>query len=235
VRAFRTDNYYILWPETGPFKQAWFVYDLDYIVDRATGQLQTRINHGKFSAYFRDSSGIAYKFYDELEVLTSPFEIKRGIVIPPGSYRFGHHFFGFQTDYTKPLGAAGRLAWGDYYDGHFLQAFGYLAYRPIPGLFLASTFQQTQVHLKEGSFTSNIALAEITYAFSARLSTRLWFQWDREVNLREKFDVDWEFRPGSKLFIVYQNIKSYIDFFDPRQPLFGTPGRSLLAKVVFLY
>jgi hypothetical protein len=234
VRAFHTDNYYILWPDH-VFKQAWFVYDLDYIVDRTTGQLQTRINHAKFSAYFRDSSGIAYKYYDELQVLTTPFEIKHGLTIPAGSYHFGHSFFGFQTDYTQPLGGAGRLAWGDYYDGHFIQAFGYVAYRPIPGLFTAVTYQQTKVHLKEGSFTSDIALAEITYSFTNRLSTRLWVQWDKDANLREKFDVDWEFRPGSKLFIVYQNIKSYVDFFDPRQPLFGTPGREFLTKVVFLF
>ena len=235
VRAFRTDNYYILWPETGPFKQAWFVYDLDYITDRATGQLQTRINHGKFSAYFRDSSGIAYKLYDELEVLDRPLEIKHGLFIPAGSYHFLHHFFGFQTDYTKPLGGAGRLAWGDYYDGHFIQAYGFLAYRPIPGLFLATTYQRTQVRLKEGSFNSDIALGEITYAFTNRLSTRLWLQWDKGANLREKLDVDWEFRPGSRLFVVYQDIRSYIDFFDPRQPVFGTPGRQLITKVVYLF
>lgn len=234
VRFFRTDNYYILWPDK-VFKQAWFVYDLDYITDLATSQLQTRINHGKFSAYFRDGSGIAYKFYDELEVLTEPLEIKKGLFIPAGSYHFGHHFVGYQSDYTKPFGWAGRLAWGDYYDGHILQSFLFLTYRPIPGLYTGLTYQQTKVHLQEGDFTSDIALGEITYAFTNRLSTRLWVQWDKDANLREKFDVDWEFRPGSKLFLVYQNIKSYVDFFDPRQPLFGTPGRSFLAKVVFLY
>ncbi|HEY0557985.1 MAG TPA: DUF5916 domain-containing protein [Thermoanaerobaculia bacterium] len=234
IRDFRTDNYWILWPDH-VFKQAWFVYDLDYITDLNTGQLQTRINHGKFSAYFRDSSGIAYKYYDELEVLTQPLEIKKGLFIPSGSYRFGHSFLGYQSDYTKPFGWAGRLAWGDYYDGHILQSFLFLTYRPIPGLFTAVTYQETKVHLKEGDFTSDIALAEVTYAFSNRLSTRFWVQWDKDANLRQKFDIDWEFRPGSKLFIVYQNIKSYVDFFDPRQPLFGTPGKSLLAKVVFLY
>jgi hypothetical protein len=234
IRAYHSDNYWILWPERGLFKQAWFVYDFDYYADRTTGQLQTRINHAKFSGYFRDSSGIAYKYYDETEVLTLPFEIKHGLFVPPGTYHFGHHFFGFQTDYTKPLGAVGRLAWGDYYDGNFIQSLGYLAYRPVPGLFLAATYQQTKVHLREGSFTNNILLGEVTYAFTARLSTRLWVQYDRGANLREKFEVDWELRPGSKLFVVYEDIKTYIDFFDPRQPTFGTPGRSLLAKIVYV-
>jgi hypothetical protein len=60
-------------------------------------------------------------------------------------------------------------------------------------------------------------------------------QYDRDANTRIKYDIDYEFRPGSRLFLIYQDIKSYIDFFDPRQPVFGTPGRSLLAKVVFLF
>jgi len=235
IRAVWADNYWILWPEWGPFKQAWFVYSLTYVGTRSTDELQTRINHAKFSGYFRDGSGIAYKYYDETEVFTAPFEIKHGLFIPAGIYHFGHHFAGFQTDYTKPLGAAGRLAWGDYFDGHFLQYFGYVAYRPVPGLFAGATFQQTQVHLKEGSFTSDILLGEVSYAFTHLLSVRAWVQWEKGANLRQKFDVDWEFRPGSKLFIVYQDIKTDINFFDPRQPTFGTPGRSLLAKLEYYF
>lgn len=235
VRHWRADNNVVLWPERGPFQQAWFTYDFDYITDRVTDQIQTRINNFQANAFFRSSAGISYKFYDELEVLTAPLEFKRGVVVPAGSYRFPHHFVGFQTDYTKPLGSAGRLAWGDYYDGHFLQAFGFVAYRPIPGLFTAVTYQQTKVDLKAGSFESDLFLGEVTYAFSPQLSIRTWLQWNREENLRTKLILGWEFRPGSKLYVVYQDIRSYVDFFNPRQPLFGTPGRSLITKTVFLF
>jgi hypothetical protein len=235
VNAFRSDNFYIIWPESGPFKLVWFTADLDYITDRFTGELQTKFWHLQYNSYFKNSSGFAYKYFVEEEVLAAPLQIVHGLFIPPGTYKFDHQFFGFQTDYTKPLGGAGRVAWGDYYDGHFLQSFYYAAYRPIPGLFIAATYQQTHVVLKEGTFNSDIALAEITHAFSNRLSVRSWLQWARGSNLRTKFDVNWEFRPGSKFFLVYQDIRTYIDFFDPRQPLFGTPGRQLLAKTVFAF
>ncbi len=234
-RALWADNYWILWPEAGIFKQAWFVYDLTYIDTLSTGQLLTRINHAKFSAYFRDGSGIAYKYYDETEVFTAPFEIKHGLFLPPGTYHFGHHFAGFQTDYTQPLGAAGRVAWGDYYDGNFFQYFAYAAYRPAPGIFTDVTFQQTQVHLKEGSFVNQILLTEITYSFSHLLSVQAWVQCEKGLNLRQKFDVEWEFRPGSKLFLIYEDIVTDVNFFDPQQPTFGTPGRSLLAKIQYYF
>jgi hypothetical protein len=235
VRHWRADNNVIFWPEKGPFQQAWLTYDFDYITDRVTDQLQTRINNVQANAFFRSSAGISYKLYDQLEVLTAPLEFAPGVAVPPGSYRFLHHFTGFQTDYTKPLGAAGRLAWGEYYDGHYVQAFGFIAYRPFAGLFTAITYQQTQVDLKSGSFENDLLLGEISYAFSPQMSIRNWLQWNKGENLRAKVTFGWEFRPGSKLYIVYEDIRSYIDFFNPRQPLFGTPGRSLITKTVFLF
>jgi Domain of unknown function (DUF5916)/Carbohydrate family 9 binding domain-like len=235
VRQYRADNNVILWPERGPFRQAWFTYNLDYIADRDTSQIQTRINNLQANAYFRNAAGISGKLYDDLEVLTVPLEIKRGLFIPAGSYHFGNYFVGFQTDYTKPLGGAGRLAWGDYYDGHFLQYFYFVSYRPLPGLFVDGIYQETKVDLREGSFTTDILLGEANYSFSPELSVRTWVQWTRGANLESKLILDWEFRPDSRLYVVYQDLKTYVDFFDPRQPVFGTPGRSLTVKTVFLF
>lgn len=235
VRQYRGDNNVTFWPDTGWFRQWWMTYNFDYIEDRDTSDVQSRINNFQISGYFRNAAGAAYKYYDDLEVLTTPLEIKRGLFIPAGSYHFGNSFFGFQTDYTKPLGAAGRVAWGDYYDGHYVQYFGFLSYRPLPGLFFDGTYQDTQVTLREGSFTNDILLAEANYSFSPELSLRAWMQWTRGANLESKLICDWEFRPDSRLYIVYQDLKTYVDFFDPRQPVFGTPGRSLTVKTVFLF
>jgi hypothetical protein len=235
VRQYRGDNNLTFWPDTGPFRQWWMTYNLDYIEDRDTNEVQSRIHNVQVSGYFRNAAGLAYKYYDDLEVLTAPLEIKRGLFIPAGSYHFGNSFFGFQTDYTKPLGAAGRLAWGDYYDGHFFQYFGFVSYRPLPGLFADATYQETKVTLREGSFTTDILLAEANYAFSPEFSVRAWVQWNRGANLESKLIFDWQLRPDTRLFVVYQDLKTYVDFFDPRQPVFGTPGRSLTVKTVFLF
>jgi len=235
VRQYRADNNLVLWPERGPFRQAWLTYNFDYIADRATNQVQTRINNVQANAYFHNAAGISFKAYDDLEVLTTPLQIKRGLFIPPGSYEFINYFVGFQSDYTKAVGSAGQFAWGDYYDGHYFRAIAYANYRPWAGVLAELTVQRTQVDLKEGSFTNDILLGQLAYSFTPQLTTRLWVQWDRDASLREKLDVDWELRPGSHLFVVYQDIRSYVDFFDPRQPVFGTPGRQLLTKIVFLF
>lgn len=233
IRSLRTDYFWIFWPERGPFKLVWFTYDYDYIEDRTTNEIQSRFSHIQYNSYFRNSSGFAYKYFIVTEVLTQPFEIQKGVVIQPGHYDFGYHFFGFQTDYTKPLGAVGRVAWGDYYDGHYTQTFYYLAYRPIPGLIIDGTYQHTQINLTAGKYESDIYLAEVIYAFTNRLAARAWWQWTKHANDRQKFDITWELKNGTKLFFVYQNIDTQIDFFNPRQPLFGIPGRSVSLKTVF--
>ncbi|HEX5718381.1 MAG TPA: DUF5916 domain-containing protein [Thermoanaerobaculia bacterium] len=233
IRSLRTDYFWIFWPERGPFKLVWFTYDYDYIEDRTTNEIQSRFSHIQYNSYFRNSSGFAYKYFIVTEVLTQPFEIQKGIVIQPGHYDFSYHFFGFQTDYTKPLGAVGRVAWGEYYDGHYTQTFYYLAYRPIPGLIIDGTYQHTQINLSAGRFESDIVLGEVIYAFTNRIAARAWWQWTKDANTRQKFDVTWELKNGTKLFFVYQNIDTQIDFFNPRQPLFGIPGRSVSLKTVF--
>jgi hypothetical protein len=88
IRTIRTDYFFILWPETGPFKLVWFTYDYDYIEYKDTHSLQTRNSHIQYNSYFRDSSGFAYKYFIVTEVLRQPFEIRRGIVLPPGTYDF---------------------------------------------------------------------------------------------------------------------------------------------------
>jgi hypothetical protein len=78
-------------------------------------------------------------------------------------------------------------------------------------------------------------LAEVMYAFNNRLATRAWWQWTKNANQRTKVDVSWEMKNGTKLFLVYEDIRTKLDFFDPRQPLFGIPGRSFIAKTVFAF
>jgi hypothetical protein len=233
VRQWRWDSNYYLWPEDGIFHQAWFTYDLDYITDLQTGQFVTRINNIQAATFFKDSSGVALKWYEELEGLSVPFQVHPGITIPSGFYDFKYWFFGFQTDYSKEIGGAGRLTWGDFYDGTQLRMFYALVYRPLPGLYTAYTYEHDRVDLREGRFNTDLFQTEITYAFTTTLSTRFWLNYDRLNNLRAKFVFDWEYKPGANFYIVYQDIRNYTDIFDPQQPLAGLPGKEILSKVVF--
>ncbi|HEV8580124.1 MAG TPA: sugar-binding protein [Thermoanaerobaculia bacterium] len=235
VRRWRWGSSAIAWPDSKIFREAWGTYNLDYITDR-TGDLQTRVNNVEANTWLQNSAGIALKAYDYLEVLKEGFEIHPGVVIQPGTYSFNNYFFGFNTDYTKPLGGAGRVAWGDFYDGKLLQDFYALLYKPLPGLLTSVVYERTRVKLSAGRFTRELFLGEASYSFSPRLSARAWVQWSREDSLRAKGHVRWTYKPGADFYLIYEDRRWLAD--DPlllSRQTFNNPGRSLLTKVGFVF
>jgi Domain of unknown function (DUF5916)/Carbohydrate family 9 binding domain-like len=233
IRRWRWGSSGIVWPESRIFREAWGTYNLDYITDQS-GELETRINNVEANTWLQNSSGIALKAYDNLEVLKEGFEIHPGVVIQPGSYRFKNYFFGFNTDYTKPVGGAGRVAWGDFYDGTLLQDFYAVLYKPLPGLLLSVIYERTRVELSAGRFTRELFLGEASYSFSPRLSARAWVQSSREDSLRAKCHLRWTYQPGADLYVIYEDRRWQGDLL-ARTRTFGDPGRSLLTKVGFVF
>lgn len=233
IRRWRWGSSGIFWPESRIFREAWGTYNLDYITDQS-GELETRISNVEANTWLQNSSGIALKAYDNLEVLKEGFEIHPGVVIQPGSYRFKNYFFGFNTDYTKPVGGAGRVAWGDFYDGTLLQDFYAVLYKPLPGLLLSVVYERTRVELSAGRFTRELFLGEASYSFSPRLSARAWVQSSREDSLRAKCHLRWTYQPGADLYVIYEDRRWQGDLL-ARTRSFADPGRSLLTKVGFVF
>jgi hypothetical protein len=234
IRRWRWGSSAIAWPESRIFRQIWGTYNLDYVTDR-DGELETRISNVEANTWLQNSAGIALKAYDNLEVLREGFEIHPGVVIEPGSYRFKNYFFGFNTDYTRPVGGAGRVAWGDFYDGDLLQDFYAVLYKPLPGLLLSVVYERTRVELSAGRFTRELFLGEASYSFSPRLSSRLWVQSSRDDSLRAKAHVRWTYQPGADLYLIYEDRRWEGDLLARTDRPFGDPGRSLLTKVGFVF
>jgi hypothetical protein len=234
VRQYRSDLNRIVWPQGTIFRQAWFTYDLEYVTDLGN-RLVSRVNNLQANTFFQNSSGLALKWYDDLEVLTAPFAVHPGIVIPPGAYRFDYSFFGFQTDYGRPFGVGAQLSGGQYYDGHFAQVLFGLSYHPLPGLLIQPLVQTTRVSLKEGRFTTNLLLGQVDYGFTPDLAAHLLLQSNEGRSLRTQLVLNWIYRPGANLYLVYQDLRKHTDIFDPQQPIAGVPGRQLLTKVVFIF
>ncbi|MGD2115724.1 MAG: DUF5916 domain-containing protein [Acidobacteriota bacterium] len=234
VRKWRAYGDWILWPEPENrlnVRQAWFTYGLDYITDRHD-ELETRVNTLQFNTWLNNNAGIAFKWFDNLEVLTAPFEIHPGVVIEPGEYRFDNAFFGFNTDYSKPLGAVGRVSWGDFWNGELLQTLAGLTYRPIPGLFSVLVYERIDVDLPVGDFVEDLVQADVSYAFSPRLALSSTAQWRADQNTLVKAVLRWTFRPGSDFYLVIEDLDDLTDGTRPLDPQVGLPGTSIFTKTV---
>jgi hypothetical protein len=157
------------------------------------------------------------------------------VVIPAGDYRFRSVFAGFQTDYSKPYGGVGRVLAGEFYDGDILQLFGGVLLRPLPGLQAIVSWERTDVDLPAGSFVRDLATAGAAYSFRQGLSLVAQTQWNREDNFRGKLVLNWEYRRGSNLYVIYDDTR---DLTDPLAPPRGRPlpdYRRFVAKVSYLF
>ncbi len=235
IRKFRGDFNYNIWPEESRVRIAWLTYDIDYITD-TDGELESRVQTVQANGFFQSSAGLSFKYFDNLEVLKVPFRIHRDVTIPPGSYSFDNFFFGFQTDYSRRAGGAGRFAAGDFYDGEFVQLFGSFVLRAVEGLLWFTHYQWTEVRLPAGDFIAELFEVELSYAKSSPdVSAVALYQWNREDNSFLRLVFKWVYRPESAVFVVYEDQRDLTGSLDPFRPSIGIPGRSLLVKTVFAF
>lgn len=225
----------IFWPEGKRVKTFWTTYYVDYITDN-DGALETRVNSVQLNGYFQNSAGLSFKLFDNLEVLTAPFEIHPGVVIPPGSYSFVNGFFGFQTDYSKTVGGAGHLQVGDFYDGRIVHVLGYILYRPADGFTIEPSYQRDKVDLSAGTFTTELMTFSVSYSLTRPdLSLRASIQRRDEENSLLRVLVRWTYRPGSRLYLVYEDLRDLTDAARPFDTRVGVPGRRLVVKALYAF
>jgi hypothetical protein len=97
-------------------RQMEFETQVEYYADRS-GNLSTRQTEISWETQFRNSAVFFFRpLEDVTDVLTEPFRIRPGIVIPPGSYRFNRPRVSFTSDASKASWVVTtRYQWGDFY------------------------------------------------------------------------------------------------------------------------
>ncbi len=231
IKKSRSDLTFFLSPGLGGWLHRLTVENnFGHLTDEA-GRLISQTWLSELVFFGRHNDGLAVLSTDDVEVLYLPFTIHRGVVLPPGAYRFRNLFLGYGSDYAKPLGATIWYDYGDFYDGTRLHNVLSVVARPARGLSITVTYDRTHVALREGVFTTNLSYADVTYSISPRLFVHTLVQWLRGDNFRANVLLDWTYRPDSDFYLVYNDATDL----DPvRRELAVSPvapGRSLVAKV----
>jgi uncharacterized protein DUF5916 len=181
------------------------VADMNHIADQR-GNLETQLATYELGLSGRSRAGVAFLYYDDLENLTLPLPIGKNAVIPPGHYRFRSLFTGISSGYSKRVGFTLWYHDGSYYDGDRLRTFLSLLIRPRDGLIVQPSYDRVRVDAPWGHFISQIAQTAVDYSLTPTLSTRVTLQWREGDNFRANFLIDWTYRPGSDLFLVYNDV-----------------------------
>ena len=208
----------------------------DYVTD-AAGLVETREARGRFQTEFESSDTFEVSYTDTYDFLKDPFTIAPGITIPVGGYDF------WNARTVVGLGQQRRIAgslfaeYGAFYGGT-KTAFGFGGGGPFSGrieLTPQFSFQPglsfNWIDLPQGSFTTRLVTARTTYTVTPLMFVSALIQYNSSndslgTNLRFR----WEYRPGSELFVVYNEQR---DTLTPRFP--ELENRALIIKINRLF
>lgn len=204
--------------------------DLDYTMDMAGHPMSIEYEFRPLG--FRTESGEFFEFnlQKTFEKLEEDFNIYGDYIIPAGAYWFNHTEIQFETNQRRPVSAELFLNWGNFYTGKrlVLSLQGLLKFNVHFSVSLDFTYNN--IRLKEGHFQTQEWGSRISYAFSTRLDTRTFVQWnneDQELNLN--FRLHWIPNLGSHFYLVYNYLLS------TENRAFQTEDRVLVVKMDYLF
>ena len=170
----------------------------------STGELETRnvwVRPFRLENHRGDRFGFILR--GTREVLTEPFEISEGVVIPPGDYDFDAYRLELELAGERTLAPTAEINKGEFYDGTWLQVDAAVEWRPSSRWFVSTGYQYTEVDLPAGSFTTRLIQLRANLAFNARWSWVNLIQYD---NVLDTVGINgrlrWNPRAGEDLYLV---------------------------------
>lgn len=137
------------------------------------------------------------------EVLTAPFKISDGVVIPVGDYRWNRFEAELSTSSGRPIAFSLEFKAGGFFDGSRFDTIYSLQLRPSAKVFASVEFERNDIKLEEGDFATKIGRARINISFSPDVTWSNLIQYDNISNtLGLNSRIKWILTPGNEVFFV---------------------------------
>jgi hypothetical protein len=158
------------------------------------------------------------------EGLERPFEITKGVIVPPGTYDGWEIAWHFYTNQSAPVRFETRLDWGDFLSGHRRGHAAILGFKHGSQLSSALRLEYNDVDLAQGSFTTRLVGLRLGYFFNPQIYLQSLVQYsDQTDNWSANLRFGWLSTAGTGLFVVY-NQSNGVD------SLSGPLNRSIIVK-----
>ena len=185
---------------------------LDYITDRA-GVLQTREAQGQFGVEFESSDNVDLTYTRSYELLTEPCPIAPGVTIPIGGYSFQDVRTSIRFGQQRRVSGTLRAQHGAFFSGDRTSV-GFTGGRVevTPQLSVEPGVSIDWIDLPEGRFTTQLVTARTTYTVTPLMFVSALVQVNSSNDsLGANIRLRWEYRPGSELFVVYNEQRDTLD------------------------
>ena len=203
-------------PNSDTIRQFNLSYRLEDFQRVDTKELETRVHHFGFFISFQDGSSMRIGPHRETENLIEDLPLPGGLIVPPGRYTWWHNSVNYRLNPARKLsGSVGYRYEKDYYGegGKRTQ------WRISPVIKFSSrlsadvAYSINRIGLFGGELvTLHQVNNSINVALSRKWLTRTTIQYNSDRNLIGiNFRLNYIYRPGDDLFIVYNDSRNRTD------------------------
>lgn len=181
--------------------------------ERFENSEHTSLNSRRLRAYsnqgFADGGGLNTNVDWNYERLTQPFEVSRGVMIPPGEYHFTQALGGYSSNASNAVSFSADVTAGEFYSGTIRGVSGSVRWRLNANLAASTGVEINDVSLPEGAFDTQLARFRIDYSLNTRMFLNSFVQYNSATsswltNIRYRFI----YRPLSDFYVVYNDTRS---------------------------
>ena len=157
-----------------------------------------------FGVEFESGDGFRIEIEQAHDELFESFEIRPGIVIPPGDYDFTRGRFELESSEKRDVSGGFNVALGEFFDGMRDRYSVFMTWRPSP-LFIGQVeYSHNDVDLPAGEFTTQFGMLRANFSFTPEIAWNNFVQWDnesKELGLNSR--LFWIPEPGREIYLVF--------------------------------
>ena len=191
-------------PDSEWIRQFDFGGSIDYITNR-DNVLETREQQLGFGVAFESGDSVRMGYTRSSEFLEESFRLRGKIRVPSGSYhskRYQVHFSAYRG--RRIAGFFQYQKENNFWNGSRTTLNVNPSIKWSRNLSFDIGFRLDDVDLPFGDFSSKVSNVEINYNFTNSWLTKTTFQYDSiQGELGINFRLNWIYRPGDDLFLVY--------------------------------
>jgi hypothetical protein len=190
-------------------RKYFFEASLDYFEKDSTGAVETRDAKAEFEIQFENGERWRTEYDNQYELLTEPFEISEGVVIPIGGYSFQTVRTSYNIGPQRRVSGNVALQAGSFFDGDRGEASFRGRIQLASRLLIEPGVTVNRVELPQGDFTTTVGRLRVIYSMTARQFVEAMPQYNSEADsVSTNVRYRWEYQPGSDLFIVYTEARN---------------------------
>jgi hypothetical protein len=186
-------------------KLSW-IAGVAYVEDGA-GHLDSREQDAEFAVEFENADRLALAYAGTYERIPRPFRLSSNATIPAGAYAYDTVSVGFNMGPQRRIAANLLAEYGTFYGGHrtaLSATRGRISFGAR--FFVEPSYAVNWIDLASGSFTTHLLGSRVTYTTTPRMFTSALLQYNADGrSLSANIRLRWEYRPGSELFVVYND------------------------------